>query len=76
MRKRKGMVNWHPENLSRGRIYVFHVGMGQSVELVRMLFDEVRIIDRKLCVAGIDQRTGQDVSIQTKSVAEVQPLGG
>lgn len=70
------MSRWHPENLSRGRIYVFHVDMGQSVELVRMLFDEVRVIDRKLCVAGIDQRTGQDTSIHIAAVAEVQPLGG
>lgn len=70
------MSKWHPENLTRGRIYLFHVDIGSSVELIRMLFDQLEIRDRTLCLTGIDQRTKSPTSLAVRSVAQVQTIGG
>jgi hypothetical protein len=64
--------NWHPENLRRGRQYALHIGGGGTMEIVRMIFDDIVISDRILMVRGQNVLTKEDTIIPVNSVLEVQ----
>lgn len=64
--------NWHPENLRRGRQYAFHVGDGGSIEIVRMIFDDMSIEDRTLMLRGLSVVTKENIAIAVLSVLQYQ----
>ena len=68
------MTNWHPDHLTRGRIYAFHRGEGQTCEITRLIYDSLEILDGALCICGIDQLTKEQTAIPVKTIFEVQPL--
>ena len=63
---------WHPENLRRGRQYALHIGDGGTMEIVRMIFDDISIEGRTLMVRGRNVLTKENTAIAVNSVIEVQ----
>ena len=63
---------WHPENLRHGRLYAFHVGDGGSMEIVRMIFDDISIDSRTLVVRGLNVSTKESTAVAVNSIVEAQ----
>lgn len=64
--------SWHPENLRRGRRYLFHIGDGGTMETVQMLFDDIHIESRTLMIRGRDMLTKQPTALAVRSILEYQ----